>query len=127
MSVPTKVHLRRKTRVLEVEFGEQVFVLPAEYLRVYSRSAEVTGHGTAPPKLEHGKQQVAIESVAPRGNYGVQLVFSDGHDSGIYSWEYLLALGTHQEQYWNDYLDRLHQAGLTRDPQASVVQFVPDR
>lgn len=126
MTAPSKIHLHRKTQVLDVQFGEQTFALPAEYLRVYSRSAEVVGHGNSPPKLEHGKQQVAIESVVPRGNYGAQLVFSDGHDSGIYSWEYLQELGENREKYWNDYLDRLHQAGLTRDPQASVVQFKPN-
>ena len=93
--------------------GEQ-FELPFEYLRVYSPSAEVKGHGVGQEVLQVGKENVLITDVEPIGNYAVQLVFDDGHDSGLYSWDVLYNLGASQHHKWQDYLDRLAEAGHTR-------------
>lgn len=121
---PTAIRYHRKSRVLEVEFGSDgTFELSAEYLRVYSPSAEVRGHGPGQEVLQVGKEQVGINAIEPVGNYAVKLVFDDGHDSGLYTWEELHALGHEQEQRWTDYLDRLLQAGHKRKPQLSVVDI----
>ncbi len=124
MPPPTKIHLHRRTQVLDVHFGAELFALPAEYLRVYSRSAEVVGHGATESKLEVGKQKVQILALTPQGNYGVKISFSDGHDTGIYTWDYLHELGTNYETWWNEYLDRLHRAGKSRNPEVSIVQIL---
>ena len=123
MPVPTKVHLRRNSNQLELHFADQSYCLAAEYLRVYSPSAEVRGHGRGQEKLQFGKLHVALQRIESQGNYAIKLVFDDGHDSGIYTWDYLYELATQQEQYWQDYLERLHQAGKPRDPETSVVRF----
>ncbi len=112
---PTRITLRRAERVLEIEFPDGAhFELPCEYLRVYSPSAEVSGHGPGQERLQTGKEQVAIEAVEPVGRYAVKLCFDDGHDSGIYSWELLYELGRHQAEYWQAYLEALAAAGIER-------------
>jgi DUF971 family protein len=114
---PTDITLHQQSRVLEVAFDDGAhFELPCEYLRVYSPSAEVRGHGPGQEVLQAGKRDVGIAAVEPVGMYAVKLVFSDGHDTGIYSWDYLHDLGTKQESNWKTYLARLGQAGKSRDP-----------
>ena len=111
--VPTAIRLRTKSRVLEVTFADGVrFELPFEYLRVYSPSAEVRGHGPGQETLQLGKHAVGIRAVEPVGRYAVRLVFDDGHDTGIYTWNYLHELGQTHAEKWQRYLDRLAQLGL---------------
>lgn len=113
---PTEITLHRKSRVLEVAYDDgRRFELPCEYLRVFSPSAEVRGHGPGQEVLQVGKREVNIEAVEPVGAYAVKLAFSDGHDTGIYSWDYLYDLGTKQDANWKTYLARLQQAGKSRD------------
>lgn len=115
--LPTEITLHRKSRVLELAFDDgSRFELPFEFLRVYSPSAEVRGHGAGQETLQQGKRDVDIVSLEPVGNYAVKPVFSDGHDSGLYSWDYLFMLGREQEALWAAYLARLETAGGTRDP-----------
>jgi DUF971 family protein len=113
--VPTDIKLRRVSRVLEVTFdsGEQ-FRLPAEYLRVYSPSAEVRGHGPGQEVLVTGKEQVNILRIEPVGQYAVRLIFDDGHETGIYTWPILHGLGVSQDENWRAYLARLRAAGQMR-------------
>ena len=114
---PTDIVLHKTSRVLEVRFDDgSHFRLPCEFLRVHSPSAEVRGHGPGQETLQVGKRDVAIVAVEPVGSYAVKLVFSDGHDTGLYSWETLHDLGTGQERLWKDYLSRLEAAGASRDP-----------
>ena len=113
---PTDITLHQKSRVLEVAFDDGArFELPCEYLRVYSPSAEVRGHGPGQEVLQVGKRDVGIREVEPVGMYAVKLVFTDGHDTGIYSWDYLRELGVKRESNWKTYLARLAQAGKSRD------------
>ena len=113
--LPTEIQLHQKSRKLEIEFDDgKRFILPCEYLRVYSPSAEVAGHGPGQEVLQLGKEDVGINAIEQVGNYAVQLVFDDNHDTGIYSWEYLYELGIHQEQKWKQYLERLEEAGYSR-------------
>ncbi|HTI48269.1 MAG TPA: DUF971 domain-containing protein [Casimicrobiaceae bacterium] len=119
MPHPTEVKLHQASRVLEIAFDDgDTFRLPYEYLRVYSPSAEVRGHGPGQETLQIGKRDVTISSVEPVGHYALRPTFSDGHDTGIYSWEYLHELGVHHDEYWQRYLERLKAAGATRDPPA---------
>jgi DUF971 family protein len=121
---PEALRLRRGSRVLELDYGAAgCYQLPWEYLRVYSPSAEVRGHTAAQAVLQTGKKHVAVTAVRPVGNYAIQLVFDDGHDTGLYSWDYLHALCQNQQAWWEDYLQRLHAAGASRDPEVQVVQF----
>lgn len=112
MPHPTDIKLHQKSKVLEVSFdnGEH-FEYSCEFLRVYSQSAEVTGHGPGQEVLQLDKQDVNIENITPVGNYAVKLHFDDGHDTGLYTWERLYDLGKHQEDYWVDYLRRVMRAG----------------
>lgn len=111
---PTNIKLHKQSRVLEISFEDgSTFELPTEYLRVYSPSAEVRGHGPGQETLQVGKQDVNINSIEPIGHYAVKLVFDDNHDSGIYSWEYLHELASNFEGYWSDYVARLNEAGHT--------------
>lgn len=113
---PTEIKLHQKSRVLEIAFDDgRSFRLPYELLRVYSPSAEVRGHGPGQEVLQTGKREVEIRSLEPVGSYAVQPVFSDGHGTGIYSWEYLYELGQNQEQLWAQYLERLKAAEASRD------------
>lgn len=111
---PGKITYHRQSRCLEVAFDGETFELPAEYLRVYSPSAEVRGHGEGEPLLILDKQDVSIARIDAVGNYAIRLYFSDGHSTGIYSWDVLLDLGQNQTQYWNRYLQRLAEAGIER-------------
>jgi DUF971 family protein len=113
--IPTDIKLHRQSRILEVTFEDgQRFELSCEYLRVYSPSAEVRGHGPGQEVLQLGKENVEIMDIRPVGNYAVTLTFSDGHDTGIYSWEHLYNLGLHQKELWGEYLRRLKEAGVER-------------
>lgn len=114
---PVDIKLHRKSRVLEVSFDTgETFSLPCEYLRVYSPSAEVRGHGPGQEVLQIGKEQVNVDAIEPVGQYAVKLVFDDGHQSGIYSWNVLYTLGKDRDTLWQQYLERLEQAGYTRRP-----------
>lgn len=113
---PTVIRLHRKTRVLEVAWADGLrSELPCEYLRVFSPSAELRGHGLPEPMLIGGKREVGIARVDPVGRYAVRLVFDDGHDSGIYSWDVLRELAQNQSANWARYLDRLKQHDMSRD------------
>ncbi len=114
---PTEIKLHQKSRVLEIAFADDKrFSLPFELLRVYSPSAEVRGHGPGQEVLQIGKKDVDITQIEPVGSYAVQLVFSDGHDSGLYSWDHLYNLGVNQDSMWTHYLQRLEAAGASREP-----------
>lgn len=114
---PTEIKLHQLSRILELTFEDgHVYKLPYEFLRVYSPSAEVRGHGPGQETLQVGKREVTIKEVEPVGNYAIRPVFSDGHDSGIYSWDYLADLGARQDEMWQRYLARLAEAKASRDP-----------
>ncbi|HAT32800.1 MAG TPA: 1-(5-phosphoribosyl)-5-((5-phosphoribosylamino)methylideneamino)imidazole-4-carboxamide isomerase [Janthinobacterium sp.] len=113
---PTALTVHSKSRLLDVAFDDgAAFSLPFELLRVYSPSAEVRGHGQGQEVLQVGKREVGVTALEPVGNYAVQPTFSDGHNTGLYSWDYLYKLGAQQEQLWQDYLNRLHAAGFAGD------------
>ena len=115
--LPTEIRLHRRSRRLEVAFDDgSRFQLPAEYLRVYSPSAEVRGHGPGQQVLQVGKENVNIGSIEPVGQYALRLVFDDGHSTGLYSWDLLYDLGHNRERYWQDYLAALEEAGYQRRP-----------
>ena len=114
--IPTALTVHQKSRVLDIAFDDgAAFSLPFEYLRVYSPSAEVRGHGQGQEVLQLGKRDVGITALEPVGNYAVQPTFSDGHDTGLYSFEYLYRLGSEQAALWQDYLQRLADAGFAGD------------
>lgn len=116
MPQPTEITLHNASRVLEIAFDDGArFRLPFEYLRVESPSAEVKGHGRGQETLQVGKRDVTIDSLQPVGHYALQLAFSDGHDSGIYSWDYLYELGRDQDAKWAEYLEQLDAEGASRD------------
>jgi DUF971 family protein len=113
---PESITLHGQSRVLEVGFSDgSLFRLPFELMRVFSPSAEVQGHGPGQEVLQTGKREVEVVSLEPVGNYGVKPTFSDGHDSGIFTWDYLFFLGTQQDELWRDYERRLAAAGVDRD------------
>lgn len=113
---PQDLTVHGQSRVLEVSFSDGAsFRIPFELMRIYSPSAEVQGHGPGQEVLQTGKREVELVSLEPVGNYAVQPTFSDGHDSGIYSWDYLYFLGSQQDQLWADYEARLQAAGVERD------------
>lgn len=119
--IPTEIKLHKQSRYMEIAFDDgSRFELPFEFLRVFSPSAEVRGHGPGEEVLQVGKRDVDITHVEPVGHYAVVLVFSDKHDSGIYSWDYLHDLGINQTRYWQAYLDRLEAAGESREPKSLV-------
>ena len=121
--IPTEINYDGAKRMLTVSFDDgNTFDMSAEYLRVFSPSAEVQGHSPATAKLEHGKENVKIDKIEPTGNYAVTIFFDDGHDSGIYSWSWLYGLGLNQEVNWQEYLERLKAAGKERKP-ASFKQL----
>jgi DUF971 family protein len=112
---PTEINFHKVSRILELSFNDGAhFQLPAEYLRVYSPSAEVQGHGPGQEVLQIGKEDVNINHLEPVGHYAITLMFDDNHDTGIYSWDYLYQLGAHYDKKWESYLDRLKAAGYTR-------------
>lgn len=113
---PTALTVHKQSRTLEIAFdSDETFLLPFEFLRVYSPSAEVRGHGAGQEILQTGKREVLITAIEPVGHYAVQPHFSDGHNTGIYTWDYLYWLGANQAQLWEDYLKRLEAAGFTRE------------
>ena len=123
MRIPTAIKLHKASRTLELEYGaDERYVLPAEFLRVHSPSAEVQGHGN--PVLQTGKLKVALEQIEPAGQYALMLTFSDGHDSGLYTWDYLERLALNQQALWDAYLAALAAAGKSRDPDESVVKLM---
>jgi DUF971 family protein len=112
---PTDIKLHKKSRVLEIAFEDgSEFQLPYEFLRVYSPSAEVKGHGPGQETLQIGKEDVDIADLRPVGNYAVAPTFSDGHDTGIYTWDYLYHLGANKHDLWDEYLAKLAVAGVSR-------------
>jgi DUF971 family protein len=122
--VPTGIELHQATKMLDLVYSEtERYQLSCEYLRVYSPSAEVRGHGPGQEVLQTGKINVTINAIHPVGNYALQLVFSDGHDSGIFSWDYFYKLCQQQQVWWQNYLDELNKAGATRDPSVQVVKI----
>ena len=121
---PEQVILHKKSRQLELVFQGQSYRLDAEYLRVLSTSAEVRGHGDQSGSLPHGKASVAIDRLESAGNYALRIIFDDGHDSGIYTWDYLFELCQNCERYWQDYLDQLHKEGKSREPDTQVVKLI---
>jgi len=124
MSAPSSINYHRQSAILELAYPDgAVFELSAELLRVQSPSAEVRGHGPGQEVLQAGKKNVTIKEIKPVGHYAVQLVFDDGHDTGIYSWLFLRELGENRERYWNDYLQKLDAAGANRDPDVQVVRI----
>ena len=115
-ATPQDITVHSQSQVLEVSFSDgAVFRIPFELMRVYSPSAEVKGHGAGQETLQTGKRGVGLDALEPVGNYAVQPRFSDGHDTGIFSWDYLYFLGSQQEQLWQDYAQRLQAAGVDRD------------
>ncbi len=114
-ATPVEIKLRKTSRLLAVRFDDgKTFDLPFEYLRVYSPSAEVTGHSAGQGVLQTGKENVQIAKIEPIGHYAVRLVFDDGHDTGLYTWKYLYELGDQHQENWKSYLDRLKAAGYAR-------------
>lgn len=117
--IPEAIRLHTKSRVLELVYGETVFRLPFEYLRVMTPSAEARGHGPGQETLQVGKRDVELLAVEPSGTYALKLVFSDGHDSGLYTWDLLYNLGVHHDELWAEYLRLLEAQGASRDSDGS--------
>ena len=114
---PTEIKLHQASRILEIAFSDgRSFKLPYEFLRVYSPSAEVKGHGPGQEVLQFGKENVDVKAIEPVGHYAVRLIFDDGHDTGLYTWKYLFELGSEQPARWQHYLERLRQYGYERKP-----------
>jgi DUF971 family protein len=125
MSTPTKVVVVESKDCLLIAYSDgQEYNLPAEFLRVHSPSAEVRGHGKGNETLQFGKRHVKISSLEQAGNYALQIIFSDGHDSGIYSWDYLQRLAQNQQSMWSKYLEKIHNAGLSRDADSQVIKLL---
>lgn len=113
---PTEIKLHQTSQLLEIKFDNQTeCMLSSEFLRVYSPSAEVRGHGIGQEVLQTGKENVNITAIEPVGNYAIKLVFSDGHDTGLYSWDYLYYLAEYYETLWLDYIGKLEMAGIKRN------------
>lgn len=123
MRIPSNIQLHKASKTLTLRYGpDESYTLSAEYLRVHSPSAEVQGHGN--PILQTGKINVGLEGIEPAGQYALKLNFSDGHDSGLYTWEYLEHLALKHDALWAEYLDALAQAGKSRDPDVSPVKLM---
>jgi DUF971 family protein len=121
---PSKIKLHKQSKTLEIHFANEQFELSAEFLRVHSPSAEVKGHGPGQEVLQTGKQGVGFSGAEAVGNYAIKLIFDDGHDSGIFSWEYLYDLAKNHDNYWQAYLDKLDAAQQSRDANTSVVKLL---
>ncbi|WP_263143862.1 DUF971 domain-containing protein [Pseudomonas sp. RIT-PI-AD] len=123
MRVPTSIELHKASKTLTLGYGaHERYSLSAEFLRVHSPSAEVQGHGK--PILQYGKLYVGLSALEPAGNYALKLTFDDGHDSGLFTWDYLYELCVRQDELWADYLDQLAAAGRSRDPHESPVRLM---
>lgn len=123
---PIEIKLHQKSRVLEIAFSDgRSFSLPYEFLRVFSPSAEVRGHGPGQEVLQTGKRSVDIASVDPVGSYAIQPTFSDGHATGIFAWDYLYSLGVDQDRMWGEYLKKLAAAGASRDAVQGLTSTIP--
>jgi DUF971 family protein len=124
--IPTALTVHQKSRVLDIVFDDgAAFSLPFEYLRVYSPSAEVRGHGAGQEVLQLGKREVGISGLEPVGNYAVQPIFTDGHDTGLYTFEYLYKLGSEHDALWADYMNRLADAGFPGDTGRAPGAAIP--
>ncbi len=119
--IPSNIHLHQRTGILDLTWDDATYSLTAEYLRVHSPSAEVQGHSPDQAVLESGKRGVRIKTLDPQGHYAVRIEFSDGHDSGIFTWEYLHELATKHGILWQRYLDALHRQGASREPRFIAV------
>ena len=114
--LPTKIHYHKQSKELEIAFNNgEAYRLSAEYLRIHSPSAEVRGHGQQVPILQYGKKDVSVLNVEGAGNYALKIAFDDGHDTGLYSWDYLFNIGKNQAELWQIYLQRLDEAGKSRE------------
>lgn len=122
---PTKIHLHKKSQVLDIQFGHQHYHYESEFLRVHSPSAEVKGHAGEGGTLPTQKKNVEITQLEPAGNYALRIYFDDGHASGLYTWTYLHDLGENKEKYWENYLKRLRDSQQTREQGAQVLHFSP--
>ena len=122
---PSNITYRKRSKALVLDFAGDQMELSAELLRVYSPSAEVRGHAPEQKRLQTGKKHVAVTAIEPVGNYGIRLSFDDGHDTGIYAWDYLRDLADHRERYWRDYLAELKAANASRLPAIPVGHFTP--
>jgi DUF971 family protein len=119
--IPTEIKLHQASRILELAYADGTrFELPCEFLRVYSPSAEVRGHGPGQEVLQTGKRDVQIAAIEPVGTYAIKLTFSDGHDTGLYSWDHLYEIGRNQEALWKRYLERMREAGASREAASGV-------
>ncbi|MDR5897451.1 DUF971 domain-containing protein [Halomonas vilamensis] len=124
-NTPTRVHYHKKARELELGYtNDESYRLPIELLRVFSPSAEVRGHGGDTAVLQVGKKHIGLQNITPAGNYALKLHFDDGHDSGLFSWNYLYDLATRQDDYWRDYLQRLDDAGASREPLGIEIKSI---
>ncbi|MEK1941656.1 MAG: DUF971 domain-containing protein [Pseudomonas sp.] len=123
MRIPSAIELHKASKTLTLKYGaNESYTLPAEFLRVHSPSAEVQGHGK--PILQFGKANVGLSKIEPAGQYALKLCFDDGHDSGLFTWEYLEQLAQRQSELWADYLNELAKAGKSRDPAESIVKLM---
>ena len=127
MKPPKNIVYHRRSKTLEVVFEDAAVEIPAELLRVYSPSAEVRGHADSERVLQTGKKHVGIERIEPVGNYAIRIVFDDGHDSGLYAWDYLAELGRNGKQFFDDYLAELKAANASRLPTIPIGHWTPDR
>lgn len=115
---PTEIRLHQKSGILDISFSDgKAFQFPCEFLRVHSPSAEVSGHGPGQEVLQTGKKMVNIKKIEPVGNYAIQLNFTDGHNTGLYSWDLLYNYGLNQDKMWQRYLQRMEEAGASREPE----------
>lgn len=117
---PIEIKLHQKSRILDIAFSDgTTFQFPCEFLRVYSPSAEVSGHGPGQEVLQTGKKMINIRKIEPIGNYAIQLSFTDGHNTGLYSWDLLYDYGLNQDKMWQRYLQRMEEAGASREPETN--------
>jgi DUF971 family protein len=118
--IPSEIKLHQKSRRLEISYASESFTLDFEYLRVFTPSAEARGHGPGQETLQTGKRDIILERLEPVGTYALRLIFSDGHDSGLYSWDLLYNLGKHHDELWAEYLKQIEAQGLSRDFDSSA-------
>ena len=127
MQPPRAINYQKQSKVLNLEFDDESCALPAELLRVYSPSAEVRGHSDSERVLQTGKKHVSISAIETIGNYAIRITFDDGHDTGIYGWDYLRNLHRNQQQYWDAYLAELKSANASRLPTIPIGHWSPPR